>query len=793
MAIIPRTKEGQRIQPSSPVPVGSSAAFGVEGEALGRLGGQIANYGNQLAQASERLNTEEGKNEVSNLYQQAFQEAERSSAADGSDIKSRFDDIVDAKLQNVRENYTGGRTSQEIESYAKVARDDMYTSIGAAEIKKREVYNIDKIEVIQNSSTQRIYANPNPALLQAEVASHTKLMEDLTSSGGLSAQNAAKLTKQFYNQTGESILKGMVLKQQYGRAMNLVTASQEVPGMVTSMSPDEAQKLGFITSQEGEALKGQGKSFELPVMTKGDKIKLTKEESLIMSNLDPNLRESLSQMLQAKMKEHTVMRLSDLNAKINGFQTIANSGGPIDEKQVAQIKAEINSNPNLTPDARIRLMDDVNVSKAINDQMQLVSVTPKNQAAALIDGLDAKISKYTKSAAEVDPRMARADTDFATLGTRAQAKAQFANQIQSMYAKRDADPVPFLRQDNNIELMRRASMDAGQNPEGTAMFERYNNALIAKANYLGTPVKIMEKSEAISFAKNLKAIPSSEDTNNYLTSLQQKYGKHFPRAVSEMIAADPEMAPFSAAIHAPPEQRAGLIDGIKNKKVIDKEFTSGLYKDQKPLVDMTVKNQLMPLRKIFVNGANTTSNLSMVQGLEEAVSIRAKQEIVNNNTDPTLAAEKAYGEIIGSQYHVVDRGRNSVLVPRALGGDKVVPNTRNIEKFLDTYSEPNNFKDLNIAVPATEKAAGVDEKGYFQKLAPRSKWVMNASQTGVRLMETDPRTGIDQIVYDNNGKAVERSYEDIHYKLPEKAKNQGLTNAERANYLKDSSAIRSKF
>ena len=777
------------MQPNSPVPIGSTEWTQAPYQAQERVGDQLMKIGEGLVAADTRIKAEEGTNEIQNLYKEAADHAERNSAPDGSDMQQKFNEYTDSKMGDIRNRYGSNPfAGNRIDQYATEAGKAMETNIKIAQAKKLEGYNYERVDQLQTDSTQRIYANPDPNMLKAEIISNNQLIDDLQRTGGLSSTGAAKLKEKYYNQMGESLIKGMVLRQQYGRAVNMLGAAQEVPGMVSSITPQEAQTMGFITDQEATALKNQGKNYEIPVMTKGDKVKLTDEQAMIMSKLNPNIRESLSQQLQSKMKEHTIMRLSDLNAQLEGFDRIAQNGQPMDPRQVQKMRNEVNSNPNLTPEARVRLMDRINTNIAMNETMVLAQTTPKSQIPALIERLKTQMQKLSAESSARDPRMKAADTDFATLGNRQRAVEEFSKNLASLYDKRDKDPVAnYLQTDHNIEVLYRASRDAGQTPEGTEALRKYNDAVIAKSRYLGAPVKILAKQEAQGLVDTMKVMPNSQEADRMIESLRQKYGVHFPQVMNEMVALDKDMAPYAATIYADPYTRRNLVDGIKNKAAIDKEFTAGgLHADQKPLVESQVKTQMLPFRRVLVTDNQDTGNLQMLQGIEEAVNIRAKRDMVNSNVSASEAAQRAYKEVIADQYHIVESGRNSVLVPRNVGGYNI-KDTKLFEGFMQAYTKPANFKDLDVAVPKSEKSP--DE--YYAKIGARVRWVTNPAQTGLQ-MKYQNSDGSLTSIYDRSGKKIERSYEDI-YVRPDDKTRYGVDSAVRQKYLEDSRIPRSKL
>jgi hypothetical protein len=776
-SIIPRIKENVRIQPSSPVPVGSGDFARREGEQIENIGGAIMNIGQAMFKADAVSKQSAASEEITTLVNNSKLIAEQTSQSNGADIKQKFQENFDKNIGKIREKYSGNFVANKgIEEFiqnSKVGADDTLT---AASLKKLNSFTIDSINKGNESALARIYNNPDPALLQAEiarvnneVAAYTKIEEE-TGVSALSVDQGMKLKDNFYKGVAENRLKGLIVKQRFGEALGLLGASQTDSELFNEFVPDQAAKLGFITDDEAREMSSRGEKFKIPTMTKKDKMhtKLTPEEALVMSRLDDGTRQSLTQQLQAKMRERTELRLSDLNAEIAGFEQLAFSPSPVSQQQTSKILNSIVTNPDLPPVAKARLANKVVSGLAVNTQMQQILTVPKAEQGALIERASQDIDKVTKDLIKMNPQLKSMGKDFATQGYTEQAKMRLRSMINDTNKRVAEDPVPFLLgSDANLDMLKRASADAGQTPEGTEALKKYNDTLLAKAQYLGTEQKLLPKNEAVAYADKIKMLPDADETDKYITSLRQTYGEHFPRFMGELMSVDKGLAPMAALTYADPLNSRELVDGIKNKKQIDAEFkVGGKYAKEKNIVEMGVKQEMTPFRRIFVNSGTDTSNLGMIQGLEKAVEIQAKRDIVNNGKMPDIAVKEAYDKVIGSQYHIVDSGRSRVLVPRDLGQGKPMPNPDNINKFIKYNSMPEGLKNLNVAMLKADEKDGLTYDQFLQKDAALMKWSTNATQTGIRLMRTDPITGADRPVRDKFGRIVEKSYEEISLEVP---------------------------
>lgn len=777
MAIIPRGAENVRMNVSAPVPIAGTESSRRQGEAIAGVGEGIMQIGNQLLQADRRLKVDEGLNEMQNVTRQAEIYANQNAAPDGSDYGAKFKEYSTPRIAEIQNKYSAGdpRLTRQFESYTRRAESDINTTIAVRQVERLEKYNFERIDNSGNISADRIRENPSPNLIAAELVNHNQLVDDLAKTGSISAQNAAKLKEAYYAKASTSLIRGLDEKQQYGKALSLLQANQEDPNLVTKLDPQAAQKLGFIDSREAAQLTAAGKPFELPVLTKGDKVKLTPQEAAVMNGMSPQDKAVWVDRMKAKIRENTEMRLGDLNANINGFEKVALSGMAVNDAQVAQLKSQINSNPNMTPQARVRAMDAVNSAYAVNKQLQLVSNTPRGEWDKIIEGADAKINLANQEASKFDPKMASANQDFAVQANRMQHKEVLQRALVGMQKAQDNDAATFvLQNDEKLQTLYRGTKDG--DPDGTRNFVQ---ATLNKQAYLGIPTdkqRILMKPEAQAMAQTVKAIPDAANTNEYLKNLQIQYGEHFPRIMNELASADKSMAEYKAVAYAAPEARQALIDGIKNapqiKAAISKD--EGLKVKAKQ-IDAAAVGVMGNFRTSILGSANDSGRLEVVNSLQKMVVTQAQAELVRNpDEDPKTLTEKAYDDVIGSTYDISTGGKSSALVPRAVGGRQM--DTRIVGTYMDVYSKADNFSELNIAIPKAQtgrQEKRVGESGlletvdvqpkdiFYRELAENHRWVTNDTQTGIKLMQVQ-RDGNLQPVYNTMGKPVEKSYDEIN-------------------------------
>jgi hypothetical protein len=531
MPIIPRGAENVRMNPNAPVPIGSTESYRAPGEAIAQFGEGMMKVGQVLYETDRRLKLEEAVNELQNVPKVADEQAKSTAAPDGSDYGQKFMSSAKPQVDQIKNKYASADPwiAKRLDSYVQRADQDMGTMVTIRQTQMMEAHNFDRMDKLGNESANRLRENPNSNLIGAELRNHNALLSELP----MSPENRTKLQNAYYEKAAGQLMEGLENKQQFGKALAFLQANQEDPNLSTKLDPDTAQKLGFISPDEAKTLAAQGKTHDIPVLTKGDKIKLTPEEATIMSGLNPQRKAQWIDHMKAQIKQNTEMRLGDLHGNINGFEKVALAGQPIEDKDVAQLKSQVNSNPNMTPIARVRAMDAINTAYAVNKQLQLVSSTPRSQWGDILAGADDKINLAAEHASKIDPKMGFAGKDFAVQADRLQKKEVLERALQGVQKQQDADAALFvLHNDQNLQNLYRGTKDG--DPSGTHDFVQ---ASLVKQQYLGIPPekqRILMKSEATAMGQTLKAMPDAQTTNEYLTQLQGQYGEHFPRILHEL-------------------------------------------------------------------------------------------------------------------------------------------------------------------------------------------------------------------------------------------------------------------
>jgi hypothetical protein len=757
MPIIPRTREGAQLEVGSPVPIAGTTDARIQGEAMASLGSAMADFGAKQLQFDRSLKYQEGSDVIKSTVYEGHNYAKRTAKSDGSDYAQKLNEYTRPKIDQAMNKYASNdpRLKKQLGSFLTSAYVESNSTAMINSAQMREEDNYRRLEKVGDDAATRQLTNPSEQMLISDLRSLGATVDKAVTSGAMSAENAEKARNVFYEKSAKGYIEGLATQQRYGKALAFLTANQEDPDLFSEIEPQQAKELGLIDSREADGLMSKGEKYKVPVMSNGDKIKLTPEMTAISRSLSPRDRANFIDQMKAKVKEATAIRLADLNANINGFQQVALSGGSYSEADVAGVLNDINSAVNMTLPAKARAMDAVRSADAINKQLKLVASTPRSQWDSLLSGADKKMALAAEEAAKYDPRMGSVSADFAVQANRAEHRQKLELALVAMAKEQEKDPVKFVvENDTTLATLYQGTRDG----DATGTLD-YVRASLAKQQYLGIPAnkqKILAADEVTTTAEELRSIGDAKTTSDYLKGLEQKYGVYFPRVMDELSASDKNLSGFKYATYANDANRVKIIDAIKNKGPIEdtfKKLPSADYKQN--LINQNIAGDVLAdVNKVFTQ-SDDSNGVAQLQGLTEAIQLQIKRDAIRGSTIEE-ATKQARFDFIDSTYHVVETSKSNILVPKSMGGHEI--SKKIVQSYVGVYSQAENFKELNVDVP--KNFAG-QESEYYSRLEEDSAWVMNPEGSGVRLVAR----GLDgrlKPVTDKYKKPIERSFVDIN-------------------------------
>jgi len=338
---IPRRQENVRMQASAPVEI--AQATNATNEAIGQFGAQIAQFGKQQMEIDRELRVQEGMNEISNEAQRAKANADQNAAPDGSDHMQLVKEGMknSQKIVNVYAD-NDPVVQRKLQSFQRRADADLATSSVITSSVMAEKNNYTRMEGLSNDAANRIRENPSETMLTAETMNYNTMIDGLVAKKVMSPANAAKIKQANSEQAALQYIEGLGNKKQFSKALASLSANHEDPSLYNDLTPEQAQKMGLIDPNEASALLTKGETYKVPVMSKG-KIKLSPEVAAQMKNISPAKKAALIDQLTTKAKAESAMRMSDLNASINGYEQLSLSGQIQGEKATAALKQRLDN------------------------------------------------------------------------------------------------------------------------------------------------------------------------------------------------------------------------------------------------------------------------------------------------------------------------------------------------------------------------------------------------------------------------------------------------------------------
>ncbi len=767
MALIPRAQETNAMTVSSPVPIRGSTSAGIQASSEADLGGNIAKLGGALIQHAQRQEDmsqsnafEISKAQLQANYMTSMAEAEKQASPDGSDMVQKFNEISGPNTDKIKAN---GPTSKEYADRLAAVDEAMRTEMGAhatvTGLSMQEKSNMDGAIKIADTHADSVRANPSPAMVGIAKNSYGQYLDGLVQKGVFTPDHRTKLMNGFDEKLGLSAIEGMAIQGKYGEAVNYLNANQGDASLVNKLDPDQAKSIGLIDSKEAEQLKSQGKTYDIPILTKKDGAQLTPEMTAAMSAIDPLKKASMIEQMKGKAQAAGDLKVSELNANMSGFEFMAYHGGSVSDAQIAKLKQDINSNPALTPFARVRNMDAINTAVAANQSIKTMQTLPRDKWDSVINNFDSKVNMAQAQAAKYDNQMASAHSDLAVQANRMQAKERLQDTASKMIKAQETDAGGFsIESDPVLNNLFRGTKN--NDPE---VSQRFASQTLARQNYLGISKdgqSVLPNSEAEGIGATLKHLPNSEAAADYLKNLNAKWGPYYPKVLSEITGTDKDLAKYQALAYIPSAQQFGLVDAIKNKGAILDNFKNlEGHTEIHNTMSAVADKEMSQFSKSLLGGANDSSRIQVINGYKDAIMLKAKRDVVDSGKSPTEAVKTATDEVINSQFNFVPSNGAPILVPKTMNGQPVLP--EQVSNFVNKYSDAESFKELNLQVrgDATGKYQA-NPDSFYRDLQDKGRWVTNSAQDGVKLMTLE-MSGKLQPVFDKYGKQVEKKYSDI--------------------------------
>jgi hypothetical protein len=326
----------------------------------------------------------------------------------------------------------------------------------------------------------------------------------------------------------------------------------------------------------------------------------------------------------------------------------------------------------------------------------------------------------------------------------AQLAGFVANRTEAIINAREKDGAGYLVQyapATQKAWQQFMGMAPGASPEErAAATEGYLRAVRADRERLQIPGKdVLPNSYAETVANTINSAPSAEQLATALEVEGNRWGKAWPQ-VYEQIA--PKLSDTAAVIGSG-IPRAAAVKLAATSQLKDTELKSLVppgtkWKDVADAVD----KRLDQFERSFpATGARTFN------AFRES-ALRLSAQYMHEGASRSDAVTKAYQDLIGGQYQMIEYRGTPMRVPATMNGDDA---ERGAELALNRYSAGN----LDVLVPGgSSTPAEVYQEQHTNYVHDNGYWITNPSGTGLALyVDGGPVTA--------GGVAVEKSWEQL--------------------------------
>jgi hypothetical protein len=813
MSFIPRGNQELRVQRSSPVQIGSTTGARMDGESLQAGARGLQNIGNAFINESRKQKAFEDQNtliesraEITSVLKRSEVEAKRIAQADGSDLIDRYNSLSQPALAETLNKIKDPKIRAQMESFAKAAGTNLGVGLEIDSLAMREQHNFNRLEGSKNLYADMIRENPNEDLAVLNTANFMADMDSLVTQGILTEQNAQRLAMGARQDFAASYIDGLEKSGQYGKAINFLRANQE-EGLFADIDTKTALESGLIDSKEKARLDAAGEKFKSPVLTKGDKVRLSPELTALANSLDPAKKAQKIKQLEGRAKAASEIRISDVNAQLSGFGAIAMSGGEYSREEVNRLRTQVNT-LNVPVEAKRRMHDKINTLDAINGQMKTAGNTHRSQWGNLVADLPNVIKDVSKDQAMIDPGMQGIERDFAARGFREQAISQFAVSMDNLAKTIDHNPggSPFVLGDPEVMEAYIKSRDGD-----SAATQAYIKTSLKRQAQLGIPnPRALPNEELASIKNTVDMASNAEEKMALLAGLENKYGEFTPGVIQQaaQITKDKKFMEMVPIMQADPMYRKTMLDMQQNRPHIEEMIKKDeRLKTKADSADQVITNKMRPVTQALMGTVDDATNTAKANGYRNLLSDHVRASLVRDpNADVKELVEQAYNDVIASNNNVIATGRSMVMIPNKVKvladdpnnpGKKILTdyhyNPAYMQAALKVYSTPKGFRELNIEIPTDYKTEqlgatpteptgnlrldavlrdryGDSDDGirnrYYRDLSNNHKWINNEDGSGLRLMFVRQDNSMRD-VYNKAGEPIEINIKEmVHQNTP---------------------------
>lgn len=700
MPRIPLGQFQQRINPNSPVDIGSTNDARLAGNAISGVGSGLMTLGQQAERVEEAgrvIELDNQRMEINQAARLSMDEALRSGEVDKAAVYNR---VYEKRSKAILKDPDANPVYDRATSYAERARITTETHLQYEAMKQRSVEVLDKTRVNLNSKLDSIRENPEEAALHFRGGK--AVLDEI---GGISVVDAKDVTRMeagFREEAGLALVSGYANKKQYSKAYSLLRALAKDPNMppdlTISLKPNEAMDAGYIDAKQyGELVQsGQDYTYQL---TDPKGIKLTPEESQLMLSIPSEKKSALIKQIQQKAKIENIMRMGDINSWMRGATSAALEGKPPTD---AEYKAKLVQAQSIeNPEQRKTLVNQLQMNK------QMGIAAQEMQKA----GSNADIDKYFMDAVSKIKTTGSGDK-YQVKDQQNKAIEALGQVYNAVKKQRKEDPsLAFIRSDDEINKQYQMTLDG--NPEASQAF---GAMMSARQKHAGmSDAVILPKAASLEIGKQLMGTRNPDMLQKLVGGIEKQWGEYAPQVMREAIKTDTSLEPLTLMhVDSSPAWRRSLAENILNGKEIRESYvkmsSTAMYNSLKK----SVTGGLAPINDILSSQYPGGSTAKFFNNLVDNVTIDAAKN--GGNADDIVKRVK-------DKLRRANSNNGSVIVP---GVESVVP----VEQYMRKSLQPENVEKLGIAHLPNDPQ---QRANHIMDIVNNARWVNTPEFDGLYL------------------------------------------------------------
>lgn len=794
MAIIARVEpqENVRLNPNAPVPIGSSAYAGVEGDALENFGNSLTQLGDRQLQMSREITRKETEVEMENTLKEASLKAEMESVV-GPDGRSNYQEIA-TKYANERLAKTASekagwdpRLSREFESYTKNLQRAFGVETKITQTKKQQESNNQRMTDYVNGRVMSLTEMPSEARFDAEWNDFGAMMKRMTDPGDgdpLISQEVAEEQRRTFGKRMvggyiEGLKKlGLLSKQKnfIKQGIQTLEGAQLNPAQYDlELSPEEAYDAGYIASEEErDSLMASGENYKVPILEAGEgaEVPLSPAISEALKYVSAEEKSAMIEDLMRHLKGGTEDGFSALSDKIRDLNDLVLNYDKTPEEAIKEAEgfmSDLSQMDGVPPFRKQELVAEAATTIGIIDALREAPLMHERDFPALYAKAD-KLSRLivNKNFAQLDPEALK------DLGKSNKIQARIRDKIESvakarladMVKRREADPADFLVTASpklrDLDLAKQADRKS---------LQEYSAAMKAMQERVGVKdIRLLSNAYAKEVAGELDgAKVDAEAMTRKVSIVRKEFGKFSPLMERQVAKHSKAVAAAFSLNSLPDETKIPFMNAYLNKDAIGKQFDS-IPEAKKAVVESRIGRYFdqgfVPAHAL----ANPNSHwMKQSNLLKEAVTWAVKDSVAK---DPTMidrpkdldeTVRDAYSRVVNQKFLDPRRmryNRTSLLIPREqpngvrLGDDEA----KEIMRHVQFYSQARGLREL--VKPKNDPRLQKDPDRFYNELEATTSWTVSDDGSTLILKKKDPGS-IGTKTMSVNGKPVTLKIRDI--------------------------------